>query len=268
MCSRLLGNCDTRDMGNERSSWRQLLTNQEERFLEAHQASAEVSNQLSEQLSRFLVVDDHDVVMQCLVPSLHDAYPDVLLLAAQDCETTKAHLAELEKSGAVLSLVVLDLDLPEQIGENASYQSGLDLLHKLMVSRQVTNILTVGASIKPLVRISSEIYSYPAGFTAIDKTEPVYKILRMADLALRGSIYLPPDVRSLSGFRRQWLTLLSLKFQAGLSDQAIADRMGVSTRTTRNYWLGIQDFLGVYNESDEDLRVQIEHAARRAGLID
>ncbi|MFK8184729.1 MAG: DNA-binding response regulator [Phormidesmis sp.] len=258
-------------MGIEQSGWRQLLIDQKERLLESQPtdlASESRANQLRQQLSYFLVVDDHDVVLEGLLPKLNKAYPNVMLLAAQDVETAQQQLAEVETTSGVVSLAMVDLDLPEKLGETANCQAGIQLLRYLMRSEQVTNILTMGANIKPLIRISSEIYSYPAGFTAIHKAEPVYSILRMADLALRGSIYLPPDVRSLSGFKPQWLTLLSLKFKSGLSDQEIANRMGVSTRTTRNYWLGIQDFLGVYNQSEKDLRVQVEHAARKVGLID
>ena len=258
-------------MGIELSGWRRLLTEQDDRFVEAQaseQSSENRSERMIKQLSRFLVVDDHDIVLQCLLPSLHEIYPEVRLFAAQDCETARRQMADMAEAGNTLSLAVVDLDLPEQQGDRASYRAGIGLLRDLMASERVTNILTMGASIRPLVRISSDVYSYPAGFTAIEKTEPVNKILRMADLALQGSIYLPPEVRSLSGFRPQWATLLTLKFQAGLSDQLIAEKMGVSTRTTRNYWLGIQDFLSVYNESDKDLRVQVEQAARRAGLID
>ncbi|MGQ9871889.1 hypothetical protein [Leptodesmis sp.] len=52
-----------------------------------------------------------------------------------------------------------------------------------------------------------------------------------------------------------------------MTDKAIAERMQVSDRTVRNYWVHLQDALGVYDEPDKDLRIQIEIAARRLGLL-
>ena len=116
-----------------------------------------------------------------------------------------------------------------------------------MAGQPAANVLVFGTSVKPMV-----------------------------DLALRGSIYLPSEVRwqgdsadaSRPAFKPQWLMLLTYKFQMGLSDRAIAERMGISTRTVRSYWLRLQDSLGVFDDPDKDLRVQIGQAARRAGLID
>ncbi|MEO0936099.1 MAG: DNA-binding response regulator, partial [Cyanobacteria bacterium J06641_2] len=73
--------------------------------------------------------------------------------------------------------------------------------------------------------------------------------------------------RSRPEFDRKWLEVLTLKYQEGLSDKAIAKRMSITDRTVRNYWIRIQDALGVFDNPDEDLRVQIEIAARKSGLI-
>ncbi|MGC1308738.1 MAG: DNA-binding response regulator [Phormidesmis sp.] len=210
----------------------------------------------------FLVVDDHDAVLQFLLPMLQNAYPAARLLTARDCKTAKEQLQQQP------SLVLLDIYLPEVLGDLACYEAGLGLLEAVMASESVPNILVLGTRVKPLVRLNSKIYHYPAGFTAIGKTEAMNKLLKMVDLTLRGSVSLPTEVRSRPDFKPQWLTLLTLKFQRGLSDRAIAERMGISTRTVRSYWLHIQDDLEVYDDPDKDLRIQIEQAARRAGLID
>jgi DNA-binding NarL/FixJ family response regulator len=78
---------------------------------------------------------------------------------------------------------------------------------------------------------------------------------------------LPPELRSRPEFDRKWLEVLTLKFQEGLTDKAIAERMAVSDRTVRNYWIRLQDALGVYDKPDKELRIQIEIEARKIGLI-
>ena len=70
-----------------------------------------------------------------------------------------------------------------------------------------------------------------------------------------------------SEFDCKWLKVLKLKYQEGLSDKAIAKLMGISDRTIRNYWIKIQDWLGICDHPDQDLRVHIQLAARKAGLI-
>jgi DNA-binding NarL/FixJ family response regulator len=92
-------------------------------------------------------------------------------------------------------------------------------------------------------------------------------MLKLVDLALRGSISLPLEVRSRPEFDSKWLEVLSLKFQHGLSDRAIRERMGIAERTLRNYWIRIQDALLIPDDPNQDLRIQIEIAARKAGLI-
>ena len=92
-------------------------------------------------------------------------------------------------------------------------------------------------------------------------------ILNAVDIALRAAIYLPPEVRSRPEFDQRWLQVLTLKYEEGLSDRAIAQAMGISDRTVRNYWSRIQDALNVYDDPQRDLRMQIQQAARKAGLV-
>jgi DNA-binding NarL/FixJ family response regulator len=101
----------------------------------------------------------------------------------------------------------------------------------------------------------------------MDKSRPIREMLRLADLSLRGSIALPPEVRSRPEFDTKWLEVLTLKFQQGLSDRAIRERMGIAERTLRNYWIRIQDALEIPDDPDQDVRIQIELTARKNGLI-
>jgi DNA-binding NarL/FixJ family response regulator len=117
------------------------------------------------------------------------------------------------------------------------------------------------------VRLKPIINAYEGGFAAMDKSLPIKEMLRLIDVVLRGSIYLSPELRSRPEFDRKWLEVLKLKFQEGLTDKAIAEKMKVSDRTVRNYWIRLQDALGVCEEPGKELRIQMEIAARKIGLI-
>jgi hypothetical protein len=64
------------------------------------------------------------------------------------------------------------------------------------------------------------------------------------------------------------LRVLTLAFEEGLKDKAIAERMNVSERMIRHYWTKIYDLLGVYPDANKNLRIQTKIRAREEGLID
>lgn len=216
------------------------------------------------QKQRFLVVDDHEAILEGTVPALKQQYPSVDVLTAQACRTAQQLLERFHPT-----LIVVDLSLPEVIGATASPEVGVRWLEALMqcASTQKPNILVLSTNIKPLVRLTPMINVYEGGFAAMDKSHPIREMLKLADLSLRGSIALPPEVRSRPELDSKWLEVLKLKFQQGLSDRAIRERMGIGERTLRNYWIRIQDAMGVVDDPDMDVRVQIELAARKDGLI-
>lgn len=217
-----------------------------------------------EQSQRFLVVDDHEAILEGTVPALKEQYPTVEILTAQD-RCTGQHLIEQFYP----TLIVIDLSLPEDSSSAATPEIGIQWLEVLMryeLARK-PNILVLSTNIKPLVRLTPMINIYEGGFAAMDKSRPIREMLRLVDLSLRGSIALPLEVRSRPEFDRKWLEVLTLKFQQGLSDRAIRERMGISERTLRNYWIRIQDAMGIVDDPDADVRVQIELAARKDGLI-
>ncbi|MGI0489398.1 response regulator [Pantanalinema rosaneae CENA516] len=210
----------------------------------------------------FLVVDDHEAILEGTVPALKRTYPMAEVLTAQDLQTAQTQLKYYHPM-----LIVLDLSLPEKPHTLASPEIGIRFLKALIESRLAPNIVVLSTNIKPLVQLKPMINAYEGGFAAMDKSLPIREMLRLVDFALRGSIYLPPELRARPEFDRRWLEVLTLKFQEGLTDKAIADRMQVSDRTVRNYWIRLQDALGVYDEPDKDLRIQIEIAARKLGLL-
>jgi DNA-binding NarL/FixJ family response regulator len=210
----------------------------------------------------FLVVDDHEAILAGTVPALQRTYPSAEVLTAPDVQQARQKLGLRSPD-----LIVLDLSLPEQPNTPASSEVGLQFLRAIMAGPIAPNILVLSTNIQPLVQLKPRINAYEGGFAAMDKALPIQEMLRLVDFALRGSIYLPPQLRSRTEFDPKWLEVLTLKFQEGLTDKAIAQRMQVSDRTIRNYWIRLQDALGVYDEPGKELRIQVELAARKIGLI-
>jgi DNA-binding NarL/FixJ family response regulator len=210
----------------------------------------------------FLVVDDHEAILAGTVPALQRAYPLAEVLTAADVQQARDQMGSRS-----LDLIVLDLSLPEKPNATASSEVGLQLLKVIIEGPIAPNILVLSTNIRPLVQLKSMINAYEGGFAAMDKSLPIQEMLRLVDFALRGSIYLPPQLRSRTEFDSKWLEVLTLKFQEGLTDKAIAQRMRLSDRTIRNYWIRLQDALGVYDEPGKELRIQVELAARKIGLI-
>ncbi|MEH2043506.1 hypothetical protein [Nostoc sp.] len=143
----------------------------------------------------------------------------------------------------------------------------MQLINTLMSSPLAPNLVVLSTNVKPLVRLKPMINAYEGGFAAMDKSLPIREMLKFVDLALRGSIYLSSELRSRPEFDRKRIEVLTLKYEEGLTDKAIAQKMKLSDRTVRNYWIRVQDSLGVYDEPGKELRIQIEIAARKIGLI-
>ncbi|MGC1308736.1 MAG: response regulator transcription factor [Phormidesmis sp.] len=211
---------------------------------------------------QFLVIDDHEAVLAGTVPALQQKYPQANIATAQDVETAERQIVQCPPD-----LVIVDLSLPETACSPATTEVGMRLLHRLMESERAPNIMVISTNIKPLVRLKPAINVYEGGFVAMDKSLPVKEVLNSVEIALKGSTYLPPALRTRPEFDRKWLQVIQLKYQMGLSDRAIAQKMGISDRTVRNYWVRIQDTLGVSDSPDQDLRIQIQLAARKAGLL-
>jgi DNA-binding NarL/FixJ family response regulator len=210
----------------------------------------------------FLVVDDHEAILEGTVPALKQNYPTAEILTAKDVQTAKTQTSYYHPN-----LIILDLSLPETPLGEANSEVGMRFLKQLIESMLAPNLLVLSTNIKPLIQLKPMINAYEGGFAAMDKSLPIKEMLRLIDFALRGSIFLPAELRVRPEFDRRWLEVLTLKYQEGLTDKAIAQRMQVSDRTVRNYWIRLQDALGVYDDPNKDLRIQIEIAARKLGLL-
>lgn len=211
---------------------------------------------------KILAIDDHEAILEGTLRAIKEKFPLAEILTARDarsgCDRAKSYYPEL---------VILDLSLPEKPNCSAHPEIGIQLLKTLMQLSPAPNIMVLSTNIKPLVCLKPAINTYEGGFAAMDKSQPTQEMLKHIETALQGSIYLPSEVRSRPEFDCKWLELLKLKFQAGLTDRAIAQRMAISDRTLRNYWQRLQDALGVDEDPNRELKTQIEKAARKIGLI-
>lgn len=225
----------------------------------------------TEMTRQFLLIDDHEAILAGILPGLQQRYPKARIVTAKDVTTAEEILLAQKPN-----FVVVDLILPVETHTSrglsdgslpATAQAGLSLLQRMMSSTLAPNLMVLSIDVKPLIRLKAEIDGYQSGFVAMNKSASLQDILAAVDIALRGSIYLPLEVRARPEFDARWLQVLTLKYMDGLSDRAIAGEMGISDRTVRNYWNRIQDALNVYDDNQKDIRIQIQQAARRAGLI-
>jgi DNA-binding NarL/FixJ family response regulator len=132
------------------------------------------------------------------------------------------------------------------------------------------NIVVQSTYIRALVRIIPDIDAHKGGFTAADKSLSSKEMLNRVDWALQGLTH-TKDIKALqTGFevKPEWLTVLTLAFEEGLQDKAIAQHMRVSERMVRHYWNKVQDALGVYPDEGKNIRIQTQIRAREEGLID
>jgi DNA-binding NarL/FixJ family response regulator len=211
----------------------------------------------------FLVVDDHALVLDGTLGILKQAYPEVDIVTAQTAQEALNQMAQTHPD-----LVMVDLVMPDAIGETAQAKSGLQLLKMLMEHYPKLNLVVQSAHVRTLVWLKPTIDNHLGGFTVVDKSQPVKDLLTMVDWALRERTYTPPEIRNGLQLKPAWMKVLQLAFQESLQDTAIAKRMNVSERTVQYYWTKIRDVLEVYPEDDKNLRIQTEVRAREAGLLD
>lgn len=211
---------------------------------------------------QIVLVDDHEAVLNGIIPILRVHYPQAKLSSAKNCEAAWALIKQLTPD-----LILVDLSIPEKPGDKAQPVTGLDFIDQLMVMDPAPNIMVMTASIQALVRIKPNINVYGGGFSALDKADPLDRIPGLLDIAMRGAIHLPAILRTRISFEPTWLQVMRHRFEEGMTDRAIAKSMGVSDRTIRNYWVRIQERLEITDEPGVDSRVKVEIEARRLGLI-
>ncbi|MCH2248124.1 MAG: response regulator transcription factor [Crocosphaera sp.] len=218
------------------------------------------------QQKKFVIVDDHPLILGGTFNILKQYYPEAELLTANTAEEF------LDKVRIIApDLVVIDLSIPEKKGMTAQVETGIKLVQHLMKDYPLLNLMIQSSYVKALTRIKHEIESHQGGLTLADKGLSTQDILTRMNWSLQGLTH-TKDLKNKLEIKSEWLEVLSLAFEQGLTDKMIAKQMNVAERTVRHYWTKIQDVLDIYPEDSKkegkNLRVQTEIRAREEGLID
>lgn len=212
---------------------------------------------------KIVAIDDHEMILSGVVNLLKKKYPDAVIQVAQTRQIGQDLIATVQPD-----LAVMDLAIPEQTGGKASAEVGVRLVETLLRQYPTLNISILSANTNPLVRLKPQIDNHEGGFTVCDKGWAAESIVQKVNMALEGGRYLPKEMKLGLELKPEWLDLLRLAFQEGLTDKMIAKRMNVSEKTVQNYFHKVQDVLEVYLEEGQNLRIQTGIKAREAGLID
>lgn len=220
---------------------------------------------------QILIVDDHEAILNGTVPPLQGQYPKAEILTARTLHEANEVLSEHH----LINLLIFDLSIPESVDSMAQRQVGLHFLTKFLNGGVGPNLVVLSTDIKPVFRFRSGVNAYEGGFALLDKRESLDCMLRATELALRGSIYWPKKGGSDCFFPASrvelddsWVNALKFKFHQGLTDKAIAKKMSVSDRTIRNYWVRLQDNLGIPEDPDKDPRIEAWRIVYELGIID
>lgn len=211
----------------------------------------------------FVVVDDHESVLEGTCSVLQGQYPEAKILSASTADAVAPLIADAKPS-----LVVMDLSIPTKSGEQPKTGNGIHLLQSILAAHPTLNLVIQSAHARSLIRLKPVIEAHQAGFTIADKSLPSHEMLTKVDWSLKGLLYTPPEMRTGLEVKPEWLTLLQLAFVEGITDKAIAQKMNVSERTVRHYWTRTQDALEVYPDEGLNIRIQTYNKARHYGLLD
>lgn len=212
---------------------------------------------------KFLVVDDFETVVDGTVGSLKQHFPEAEILTAQTVQGAQEQLEKFQPD-----LIVMDLAMPDTEGGEPRAEAGVQFLRDILQTYPRLNIVVQSAVPRALVRLKPAITAHDGGFAIAEKSIPLKEMIKRVKWALDGVVYTPKEMRTRLEIKPEWLQLLKLAFEQGLTDQAIAQQMRVSERTVRNYWTQIQDALEVYPDPGKNLRIQTEMRSREEGLID
>lgn len=214
---------------------------------------------------KFIVIDDHESVLNGTVEILRKNYP-----SAEFNTATNASYAFEQVINYQPDLLVMDLSIPEKPEMTAKVDTGIQLLKVLMENYSHLNLVVQSAHVKTLIRIRPYIDNHKGGFTVADKSLSTQEMLTRVDWALQGLTH-TKDIKGIhSGLevKPEWLKVLELAFEEGLQDKVIAKNMCISERMVRHYWSKLQDALSIYPEEGKNIRIQTEIKARAEGLID
>ncbi|MGB3757794.1 MAG: response regulator, partial [Rivularia sp. (in: cyanobacteria)] len=131
-----------------------------------------------------LVVDDHQLILTGTLDVLRRKYPEADIVKAQTKQET---LSLIQSSN--LDLVVMDLSIPNTLGERAEIETGIQLLQTLLAEYPHQNFIVQTSYVKALIRIKHEIDNHQGGFAIADKGLPEDEMLMRVNLALSGATH-------------------------------------------------------------------------------
>lgn len=222
-------------------------------------------NQLPQAEIKILVIDDHELVLDGTINLLIKQYPEANIFPAPTAQMARSQIEKYHPN-----LVIMDLSIPETSGTPAQTDIGIQLLKTIIKEYPTLNLVVQSTYVKSLVRIRPEIDAHKGGFTVADKSLSSQEMLTRVEWSLQGLTH-TKDIKAIQTgleVKPEWFTVLTLAFQQGLQDKAIAEKMNVSERMVRHYWTKVQDVLGIYPEEGKNIRIQTEMRAREEGLID
>jgi two-component system nitrate/nitrite response regulator NarL len=186
---------------------------------------------------KILIVDDHAMVRQALAALLERSAPGIEVVQAGDV----AQALDLARRHADLDAVFLDLGLPGP--------GGMDALVELGRLRPALPVIVLTAAEDPdLAR-----QAFAAGALGyVPKSATPETLLSALQLVMRGETYVPalvlrpaaprdPAAWKLTGQQAEVLRLMG----EGLSNKAIARRMGLSEKTVKAHVTGVFRALSV-----------------------
>ena len=212
---------------------------------------------------KILVIDDHQLILGGTTELLQKRYPQAEIQTAETAQQALIKIPEFSPN-----VVIIDLSIPEQVGERGQVEIGIKTLRNLLQNHPNLNLVVLSGSVETLVRLKHEIEDHEGGFTVAAKTLVNEEMLTRVDWALQGLTH-TKDVKEMrtGEIKPEWLDLLNLAAQ-GFTDKEISKSLHIAERTVRHYWTKIQDVLAVYPEEGRNLRILTLIRAREEGLID
>lgn len=216
----------------------------------------------STKIFKIVIVDDHELILQGTIAALQSHFKDPKIYVAKWAIAGFSLVQEVEPH-----LILLDLSVPQVQDGETNTEHGLQLLQHIMEHYPDLNVTVQSSFLKALIRLVPDIDNHQGGFTIADKSLAITTLLKRLDWALNG-VHYTQDIQIDLQVRPEWIEVLKLAFEEGLQDKMIAKSMNRSERMIRHYWEKIRDVLGIYPETDKNIRTLTYIEAKKAGLID
>lgn len=214
-------------------------------------------------MERILIVDPYESVLAGTKLFVKQQYPQAKITTARTAEEVKNLI-----STETYDVIITELSISSHGKEDKHIDTGLNMLKWLMQNNPSQHIVVQSSHTNALSRLKPMIDEHQGGFTIADKTLSKEEMMTRVDWAIKGLIYMPVSLRTKLEIKAEWLELVKLSFQEGLTDKAIAQHLNVSERTVRHYWTRLQDALEVYPDVGINIRIKTQLQARKKGLID